>query len=211
MVDKLVIGIDQSYKRTGITVLKNNEKEPLIMRSVEYDDCKNNSDKREYLDSKLFKVMDELDDMGYNNPHCIEVITERIRLRSQGFLSMDYIKSMSALISRIVDLFIDYDLPVYSVDTRAWKSAIVGTSKAEDNKYGINPTKYPTICYMRDNGLLKYIAKPYQGRGKAGIIDVKINGERVPCEINDDLADSYCIAKYGFLPDNYKKLNLEKF
>lgn len=210
-MDKIVIGIDESYKRTGITVLKNNEKEPLIMVSVGFDECKNNSDRREYLVSKLFRVMDQLDTAGYNNPHCIEVIVERIRLHSQGFLSMDYIKSMSALVSKIIDFFIDYDLPVYSVDTRAWKSAIIGTSKPEDNKYGINPTKYPTILYMRENGLLRYIVEPYHGRGKAGIIDVKMDGKKVSCEINDDLADSYCIAKYGFLPDNYKKLKEERF
>lgn len=210
-MDKLVMGIDESYKRTGITVLKNNEKEPLIMVSVEYMNCNNNSDKREYLVSELFKIMDQLDTKGYNNPHCLEVIVERIRLRSQGFLSFDYIKSMSALVSTIIDFFADYDLPVYSVDTRAWKSAVVGTSKPGDNKYGINPTKYPTILYMRENGLLKHIVKPYRGRGKAGIIDVKINGDKVPCQINDDLADSYCIAKYGFLPDNFKKLMEEKF
>lgn len=211
MMDKLVIGIDESYKRTGITVLRNNEKEPLIMTSVEFDKCNNNSDKREYLVSKLFNVMDNLDAMGYNEPHCITVIVERIRLRSQGFLSFDYIKSASALVSKIIDFFIDYDVLVYSVDTRAWKSSIVGTSNPEENKYGIDPRKYPTIKYMRDNGLLKYIVKEYRGRGKAGIIDVKIDGKKVPCSINDDLADSYCIAKYGFLPDNYKRLKVEKF
>lgn len=208
-MDKIVIGIDESYKRTGITVLRNNEDEPLVMVSVEYMNCKNNSDKREYLISKLFKIMDKLDAMGYNNPHCIEVIVERIRLRSQGFLSMNYIKSASALVSTIIDFFVDYDLPVYSADTRAWKSSVIGTSEPEDNKYGINPKKYPMIKYMKNNGLLKYIVKPYYGRGKAGIINVKINGEMTPCEMNDDLADSYGIAKYGFISG--KKLKEEKF
>ena len=39
----------------------------------------------------------------------------------------------------------------------------------------------------------------------------KIEGNKVPCKINDDLADSYCIAMYGFLPKEKQKLKEEKF
>ena len=126
-------------------------------------------------------------------------------------LSEAYIKATGALLSIIIAIGQDYDIPVYSVDTRSWKAQIVGDSKPLQNPYGINPEKYRTILYMRDKGLLKYIAEPYKGRGEKGVIKVKIDGQRVPCKINDDIADSYCIAMYGFLPENRQKLNEEKF
>lgn len=203
-MSKIVIGIDQSYTRTGITVLR--DKEILKMFSIDYKGCKDNSEKRTELEHRLYGIMH---DNRIQNPL---VITERIRLRSQGFLSEAYIKSTGALIATIIDFFHYYnEIPVYSVDTRSWKSQIVGNSKPLNNPYGINPEKYRTILYLRDRGLLKYIAEEYKGKGKKGVINVKMNGERVPCRINDDLADSYCIAMYGFLPKSKQKLQEEKF
>lgn len=207
-----VIGIDQSYKRTGITILKN--KYIIDMISVDYKACSNNSEKRVTLRNTLEGIMSKYD---VKNPL---VLTERIRLRSQGFLSEAYIKATGALIATIIDFFHYYnEIPVYSVDTRSWKSQIVGSSKPLNNPYGINPEKYRTICYLRDKGFLKYIVKEYKGRGKKGIIDVKMEvteggkkvKKKVPCEINDDLADSYCIALYGYLPKSKQKFKEEKF
>lgn len=207
---KIVIGIDQSYKRTGITVL--GDKQIIQIFSIDYKGCDCNTEKRFELRNELYNLMREIDterDTGSKN---ITVIVERIRLRSQGVLSESYIKSTGALIATIIDFFYYYnEIPVYSVDTRAWKSAIVGTSKPIDNPYGIDPHKYPTILYMRRMGLLRRIAEPYEGRGKKGIIPIKIEGKKVPCKINDDLADSYCIAMYGFLPKSKQKLKGEVF
>lgn len=202
-MSKIVIGIDQSYTRTGITVLE--DKKILGMHSVIFDGCKTNTEKREHLKHLIESLFDN-----YNIDN-VMVITERIRLRSQGFLSESYIKSTGALIATIIDVFATYDIPVYSVDTRSWKSQIVGNSKPLENSYGINKEKYRTILYLRSKGLLKHIVEPYTGRGKQGIINVKINGKKTPCKINDDLADSYCIAMYGFLPEHKQKLKEEKF
>lgn len=212
MKNDYVIGIDQSYTRTGITILK--DKKVVEMFSLDYVHCKNNSEKRTALENTLHELVLE---HNIKNPL---VITERIRLRSQGFLSESYIKATGALIGVIIDFFHYYnEIPVYSVDTRSWKSQIVGNSKPLKNPYEINPEKYRTILYLRDRGLLKYIAEEYKGRGKKGIINVKmdvIEGNRkvkkkVPCKINDDLADSYCIAMYGYLPKTKQKLKEEKF
>lgn len=212
MKNDYVIGIDQSYTRTGITILK--DKKVVEMFSLNYDHCKNNSEKRTALENTLHELVLE-----YNIKNPL-VITERIRLRSQGFLSENYIKATGALIGVIIDFFHYYnEIPVYSVDTRSWKSQVVGNSKPLKNPYEINPEKYRTILYLRDRGLLKYIAEEYKGRGKKGIINVKmdvIEGNRkvkkkVPCKINDDLADSYCIAMYGYLPKTKQKLKEEKF
>lgn len=202
-MSKIVIGIDQSYTRTGITVLE--DKKILGMHSVNFDGCKTNTEKREHLKHFLESLFDN-----YNIDN-VMVITERIRLRSQGFLSESYIKSTGALIATIIDIFATYDIPVYSVDTRSWKSQIVGNSKPLENSYGINKEKYRTILYLRSKGLLKHIVEPYTGRGKQGIVNIKINGKKTPCKINDDLADSYCIAMYGFLPEHKQKLKEEKF
>lgn len=202
-MSKIVIGIDQSYTRTGITVLE--DKKILGMHSVNFDGCKTNTEKREHLKHFIESLFDN-----YNIDN-VMVITERIRLRSQGFLSESYIKSTGALIATIIDIFATYDIPVYSVDTRSWKSQIVGNSKPLENSYGINKEKYRTILYLRSKGLLKHIVEPYTGRGKQGVINIKINGKKTPCKINDDLADSYCIAMYGFLPEHKQKLKEEKF
>lgn len=204
----VVIGIDQSYTRTGITILQ--DKKILRMKSINFEECKNNTEKRlaihTYLETifkrRLKKQIEQND---------VIIITERIRLRSQGFLSEAYIKSTGALIATIIDVARLYNVPVYSVDTRSWKGQIVGDSKPLQNPYGINPEKYRTILYMRDKGLLKYIAEEHKGRGKKGVINVKIDGEKVPCKINDDMADSYCIAMYGFIPKTKQKLKEETF
>lgn len=205
-MDKVVIGIDQSYIRTGITVLKN--KNILRMKSVEFEDCETNTEKRTYIWCVLERYFKSVVKPEENE---VIVITERIRLRSQGFLSESYIKATGALVATIIDVCKGYNVPVYSVDTRSWKSQIVGNSKPLQNPYGINPEKYRTILYIKQKGLLKYIVEEYKGKGKKGVINVKIDGNRVPCKINDDLADSYCIALYGFLPEKQQKLKEEKF
>ena len=205
-MDKIVIGIDESYTRTGVTILK--DKEPLYMHSVNFDDCQTNVDKRRHLDMYLRQQINRLKKQ---NKYDITIIVERIRLRSQGFLSEAYIKATGALLSIIIAIGQDYNIPVYSVDTRSWKAQIVGDSKPLQNPHGINPEKYRTIVYLKQKGLLKYITEEYKGKGKKGVINVKIDGKRVPCKINDDIADSYCIAMYGFLPKTKQKLKEENF
>ena len=210
LTGSFIIGIDESYNRCGITLLY--EKKIVEMISENYDGCKNNTDKRK----KVRKTLKELISKWRLDKRDTIVITERIRLRSQGFLSENYIKSTGALIASIIDICYGYNLPVYSVDTRAWKSAIVGSSKPLNNPYGINPEKYRTICYLRDKGLLFWIAEEYEGKGEKGVIQANrrlANGkkEKVRIKINDDLADSYCIAMYGFLPKSKQKLKEEKF
>lgn len=215
-MSKVVIGIDQSYTRTGITVLC--DKEIFEMYSFDFKGCKTNTEKRNTLKTELRRIIDMvIYETGIENTReDITIVTERIRLRSQGFLSENYLKATGALIATIIDTADYYMCPVYSVDTRAWKSAIVGSSKPLSNPYGINPEKYRTILYMRDKGLLKWIAEEYEGRGEKGVIEANrrlLNGrnETVRIKINDDLADSYCIALYGFLPKNKQKLKEEKF
>lgn len=208
MDKQIVIGIDQSYTRTGITVLKN--KQIHRMKSLDFKGCRNNTEKRLEIYTYIETLFKRLLKKEVQNENVI-IITERIRLRSQGFLSEAYIKSTGALIATIIDIASLYNVPVYSVDTRSWKSQIVGNSKPLENKHGINPEKYRTILHLKQKGLLRFIIEPYKGRAKKGIVNVNIDGTKTPCKVNDDLADSYCIAMYGFLPEHKQKLKEEKF
>lgn len=198
---KVVIGVDQSYTRTGITVLQDKQLREIFSVSVNGT----NTEKRKALTEELEKLFRK-----YSHAN-VFVIMERIRLFSSGNISESYIKAMGALCACIIDISAKYGIKVYSVDTRAWKSEIVGTSKPQENPYGIDSKKYPTILYVRDCGLLEYIAEEYRGRGEKGVLLVRIGGKKVRCKINDDIADSYCIASYGFLPESRQKLIEETF
>lgn len=200
-----VIGVDQSYTRTGITLMCDGVL--IDMFSIDFDNCIDNTDKRNMIDKRLTKLI-RLYRLDKRHVKCI---VEQIRLFSQGKISQTYLLSTAALVGRIIDTMGLYNIPVYSVSTKSWKSQIVGTSKPLDNPYGINKEKYPTILYLKSKGLLNRLVEPYNGKGKKGIIPVKIDGEKVPCKINDDIADSYCICMYGFLPKSKQKLKLETF
>lgn len=197
-LQKVVIGIDQSYKDTGISVACNG-----LLLSVSHFDfkgCSSNSQKRKALKQYL----DVLIKQHINNCDKLIIICERIRLKSQGFLNIDYIKSIGALNACIVDVADDYNIEVYSVDTRSWKSKIVGTSKPKENKFGINPEKWPTIQYVRKLGFEESILDE-PGKRKKGVI--KKQGKKY--FVNDNAADSACIALYGFLEETKQMLERE--
>ena len=208
--EKYIIGIDESYNRCGITLMCDKVIVELI--SVDFKNCINNTEKRSEVKKVLTRMCREYR-LDKRNCDCI---VERIRLFSQGKISESYIMATSGLVSSIIDTVSDYGIKTYSVNTKTWKSAIVGNSKPLNNPYGINPEKYRTILYMRDRGLLHHIAEEYKGRGEKGVIWANrtlTDGkkEKVRVKINDDLADSYCIAMYGFLPENKQKLKEERF
>lgn len=205
-MNKIVIGIDQSYADTGITAIRNNT-DILFCSSKKRE--KNHTDYRYNLKLFLLRKLENLCKISDD----ITVIVERIGIRANhGGLSQVYVKNAAALISCIIDACYVYDIDVYSVDTRVWKYAIVGTCKSLENKYDIAPEKYPTIQYIRQSGLLKYIVDDYAGKGTKGVINVKKRGEGyVKMKVNDNRADSICIAQYGFLPEEKKKLQLERF
>lgn len=213
---KIVIGIDQSYKRTGITKMVDGE--PVRMEYVSGEEISHATFRR-ILRRKLIEQITTTKDQ---YKLCdIMIIVERIRLRSRGkkedekqddvFLSLNYIQTTGALVASIIEAAELNNVPVYSVDTRAWKSAIVGTSKPMENKYGLPPEKYPTILYVKKKGLLREIVEPYEGRAKKGIVTIREGGHKYRARVLDDVADSYCIAEYGFLPEEKQKLKREDF
>lgn len=206
---KIVIGIDQSYKNTGITAIQESDI-VLFARSEKFEGCENNTEKRNriclFLDRKLSNLKKISDD--------IIVIIERISMRAEkGGFSKNYVQATTAMISAIIDTCYLFNIPVYSVDTRSWKFQIVGTTSPKKNRYGIPPEKYPAIEYLRDSGRLKYICEENVGKRRNGVVMVKERhtGRTKEVYVNDNIADSFCIALYGFLPEEKQKLQLERF
>lgn len=197
---KIVIGIDQSYKNTGVSICADGELKKITSWFLK--DYKNNSERREVLRKKLDNLLSNI----VNKAEEVVIIIERIRLQSQGFLNMDYIKSIGALNSIVVDSAFKYNIKVFSVDTRSWKSQVVGTSKPKENNIGINPEKWPTIQFICKKGFESSIIYKTSKAKKKGVF--LINGEKYT--YNDDAADSACIALYGFIDKEKQKLNPER-
>ena len=190
MYKKLVIGIDQSYTRTGISVAGDGKILKVGYISFEPSEC--HSEKRKKVKGKLTQIIK----LNQHKANQMVIIVERIRQFSSGTLSMAYIKSTGALIGCIVDVASEFGIPVYSADTRSWKAQVVGTSVPKANKYNVDPKKWPTIEFLlkrkdvSEGDLLVAVGKRHKKYAK------QINGIKY-C-YNDDAADSACIALYGF-------------
>lgn len=151
-----IIGIDESYTRTGIAVTENGKL--LYVDSIDFKKMKTKTEKRCAIRKALNSLI-----LNYK-PKII--ICEKIRTFSQGFISKSYISATGALIATIVDIAFKHDVPVYSVDTRSWKSKVVGTSKHKTSN-----KKLETIEFVK-------------------------NEFNFDVEGNDDMADAICISLY---------------
>lgn len=202
---KVVIGIDQSYKNTGISIAADGKLKNIS--SCYLESFANNFEKRKELRNKLRSVFVKYSEKAKKEQFELFVIIERIRLLSQGFINIDYIKSIGALNAILIDLAYEYDIPIYSVDTRAWKAQIIGTSKPQKNEYGIDPNKWPTIKWLIDQGYEDKILRPVSNKKKIGIVKI-IDSQKYTYD--DDAADSAAIALYGFVKNNLQHLKEEK-
>lgn len=191
---QLSIGIDQSYKNCGVSVSADGQL--LKVTHIKLEQCKSNTDRRRllkaYLDNMLKAITSKADS--------IICIIERIRLHSQGFLNIDYIKSMGALNAVIIDIMDEYDIPVYSVDTRCWKSQVIGTSKSKDNNLGVPKEKYPTVEWCIEQGFEDSVLRTVKGRKVKGTF-VR-NGIRYMYD--NDACDSSAISMFYFVGDKEK-------
>lgn len=195
----VVIGIDQSYKNTGITIIA--DAEIKIIKAINLMEYKSNYERRRALRKTLSGLLRSVIPKAEN----IVCIIERIRLQSQGFINIDYIKSIGALNSVIVDTMQEEGIEVYSVDTRCWKAQVIGTSKPEKNKYGVPEEKWPTVKWVIRKGFKDSILKEITGKKKKGTF-VRNNTRYM---FDNDAADSCGIAMFWFIGDK-NKLKLEK-
>lgn len=195
---QLSIGIDQSYKNCGVSISADGQL--LKVTHIKLEQCRTNTDRRRllkaYLDNMLKAITSKADN--------IICIIERIRLHSQGFLNIDYIKSMGALNAVIIDIMDEYDIPVYSVDTRCWKSQVIGTSKPKDNNLGVPKEKYPTVEWCIEQGFENSVLRTVKGRKKKGTFTR--NGIRYMYD--NDACDSSAISMFYFV-GNKEKLKQE--
>lgn len=194
------IGIDQSYQNTGVSISADGKL--LLVRSIHLDKYKTNSERRKRLREYLANMVYQI------KPKGVEIICviERIRLRSQGFINIDYIKSIGALNSVIVDVMSTFNIETYSVDTRCWKAQVVGTSKPMSNKFGVPDEKWPTVKWCISQGFEKSILIDMTGTRKTKGIFQK-NGKKYM--YNNDASDSSAISMYYFVGDK-QKLEVER-
>ena len=190
MYKKLVIGIDRSYTRTGISIAGDGKILKVSYIPFEPSEC--HSEKRKKVKGILTKIITK----NISKASEMVIIVERIRQFSGGTLSMDYIKSTGALIGCIVDTASEFDVPVYSADTRSWKSQVVGTSVPKANKYNVDPKKWPTIEFLLTRPEVSESDKLVKVGKRCKKYAKKIGNDKY-C-YNDDAADSACIALYGF-------------
>lgn len=216
----IIIGIDQSYTETAITVMVDGEARGIYTVTKQQD----NYVHRDMLKTLLYRIYDMLIDKA--PPHVkICCICERTRLRSgagnkrsnkeenskDGFISKLSMQYMIELTTIIADAGHRYMIPTYTVDTRSWKSAIVGSSKPLDNILGIDPKKYRTIKYVNEqllnSRLYDKIFTEVGSRCTVGVVREHLDtGKKF--RYDDNVCDSYCIAQYGFLPKIKQKLEL---
>lgn len=194
MYKKLVIGIDESYSNCGISIAADGKL--LKVSSTNYykklGAKASKTEKRKYV----YKMVQSILRLNVDKAKEVQIIVERMRSNSSNNShggSIKYIKATAALIATIVDAAYEFDVKVYSVDTRSWKGQIVGTSKAKGNKYKVDAKKWPTIVFVKKLGF-----------------DVGFKSARGIQKFDDDASDSACIALYGFLPGKLRKLKLEE-
>lgn len=190
-----IVGVDQSYTRTGITICVNGKIKKLI--SVDFKVkgkyVKSKTMKRKKVADTLNKVLDSC--LKKYKPEEINVICERIRTyTASDSMRPSVIKAHSALVATLVDTAYMKGIRTYSVDTRAWKHRVLGTSKPifEPIEGVKDPQKFGSVRKIVDLGFAEEM-KIYSDKTKS-------------FSYNDDVADSACIALYGFSGKPYQLL-----
>ena len=192
------IGVDQSYKRTGISIAADGK----LVKVYSVDLSK--MSKREARAS-VKEAIDKVCKWVVFHAESYDLILERTRMFSQSFVSVPYIKSMGALNATIADTAAKHGIDSWSVDTRCWKSEVVGTSKGRQNRYGVDEKKWPTTQLVIKLGFEEDVKREVIGRRSKGTFTDK-DGKKY--EYDDDACDSACMALYWYKGD-IKKLVLE--
>ena len=201
------VGIDQSYKRTGISVSCDGTLK--LVRSYDLHKMSKH-DARAMIASRADAAVKS----ALSKSEHVVVLLERIRLFSQQFISMPYIMSMGMMNGAVYDgLACSYKdfmesgkLEIMTVETRAWKKAVVGTTKGAANDYGVPENKWPSVMWLSDNYPEFEESFLHKSKSKK---KTKSNFEIDDCfyEYDDDAVDSACISLFPFsCPDWSSKL-----
>lgn len=122
---KCILAIDQSYSRIGMAVVT--LEGVRYASSVDLTKLKDRTQKRNCV-AQLVRHWIQ----GFS-PKAI--IVERVRVFAGRYISAGTMEALAAMTAVIVDSayvhsFDTSPIPVFSVDTRAWKKAVLGDSKA---------------------------------------------------------------------------------
>lgn len=205
------IGVDQSYRRTGVSVSVDGALK--LAKSIGLSSFKSKAEKRLAVSRRLSSLLSRI--LARHSSGEVVCVLERVRTFSQKFLSVPYIKSMGALNATIADLMWQNGIACYSVDTRAWKSGVVGYSSPASAKhpealafskhFNMDPRKAPTalfICRSYPAIFKRDAVCQVTSRRQRGTF---ISKSGCRCEIDDDLCDSACISL------SWTKLDQSKF
>lgn len=125
-----VLAFDQSYARTGVALSENGRLTWVAQVSMKGSNTEKRKTVRRVV-KRLIKIY---------APDFVTV--ERIRLFSGGNVSAKVVMSLGALNLSIVDAA--DPVCVYSIDTRSWKSKVIGSAKA---------TKDDAVSFIRGLGV----------------------------------------------------------
>lgn len=187
MYKTIAIGIDQSYDDTGISISADGQL--LDIKHIQLNKYTSHPARRAALKRKLGSLAAAVAEKAEQ----VVVIVERARVHGgqNSFINIDVILAMGSLIATIVDVFHPLDIPVYSIDTRAWKSAVIGSTKSCNNNCGVPPEKWLTVQWVCRKGfehkIIETVSSPRKHKGtfyKGG----------VKCHYNDNAADSAAIS-----------------
>ena len=188
---KCVIAFDESYRRTGYAIVVDGKIKKLGSFDFQKAKCYNNPEKRIYIRKQVNKMLRLcVGKYGFEN---VAVVIERIRTFTLGdTLNTKYLKSVGALVASIVDTAYEYGVETWSADTRARKSAVLGTSKPQVTPFnGVkDPKKILDVKYIISLGFDEEL-KIFRG-----------NGMRTFCRYDDDAADAACMGLYAFKKRN---------
>lgn len=201
-----VLGIDESYANTGMSITYGNPfygYRTVDCISIDGGSAKDKNEYRTLLLDEICTLLDKHKDKSNGTIECITVV-ERIRQFSRGFISIDYIKSMGALIAYIVEASSQFVMPTFSVDTRCWKSTVVGNSKPMVNSFHVAPEKYPTLDYVVKHGMKGFVFNEVSEKEGKKLLSHKnpknifksASGKYI--HVDDDKADSICISRFIF-------------
>lgn len=196
---KIVIGFDQSYTGTGITIAADNK--PLKVSSTQFKGLKMRYDKRQHIRVILRKLLEQAIKLA---PEVV-ILIERIgtyrasfgNKKNQGGTNPGYLKMTGALVATIVDTAQEFGINTYSVDTRSWKAQVVGSAKSRVTE-GKRDSKGETVEFAEGMGYDMILRHKKSGKNKGDPI------------YDDDKADALCIALYGFIHKDKQKLQLEE-
>lgn len=140
----IIMGIDASYTRTGLAIAEDGKLKTV--KSIKFKGLKKKPEKRANLKMKVENYIKKYQpDM---------IVVERTRQFSTGdkpFIALNMIKTGISLLTTIIDVAYENGIPVYSVDTRAWKSAVIGTSKPKSGD-----KKLPGLEFVKSLGFEVY-------------------------------------------------------